>query len=487
MCARSFGASAASCLLFLARMRNLSLLVSLLALTACSVDDDEYQPSAPPEETDSWEGGKEDAPSPGPEVPAAEQSADIGQFFMVDHYGVTAEGYADIRNKIKTKNLGAIILWNPTNASGETLRTMLRGYSEVARLAGRDELFFASDQEEAKTQRFSGAHGFTSLFSGSVLGDAAQRERICDLHARITAKEMASTGMNMSLGTVSDVYTSDSGTRGMFRTRAIDSDPNIVGPCIVAMARAYAEEQHVVFITKHFPGLGNASGNTDVDASVHTRSNTKAAMERELAPYRAASAAVTEADAWSHFGAMISHASYPILDASNTPATLSSTILQTFMRGEASEQLALGHDKDGRSPTFAGMGFRGLAVSDAFWTWGATRGLTPIQRQRLMARAFLAGIDILMIAKSDFTGAWGYFQLVHANRMPEAEKQELVNATGLGSWDEVRARFEQRIQDSAARIHQVKSTIGRSTTFTGSGPARDASGALAGEYRSLGS
>lgn len=469
-------------------MRNLPLLVSLLALTACSVDEDEYQPSAPPEETDSWEGGKEDAPSPGPEVPVAEQSPDIGQFFMVDHYGVTATGYGDIRNKIKTKNLGSIILWNPTGESGETLRTMIRGYSQVAADAGRDELFYASDQEEAKTQRFAAAHGFTNLFAGSILGDAAQRERICDLHARITAKEMASTGMNMSLGTVSDVYTSDSGTRGMFRTRAIDSDPNIVGPCIVAMARAYAEEQHVVFITKHFPGLGNASGNTDVDASVRTRSTTKAAMERELAPYRVASAAVTADDSWSTFGAMISHASYPILDGSAAPATLSSTILETFLRGDPSQQLALGgHDKDGHATTFAGMGFRGLAVSDAFWTWGATRGLTPIQRQRLMARAFLAGIDILMIAKSDFNGAWGYFQLVHANRMPEAEQQELVNASGLGSWDAVRARFEQRIQESATRIREVKAAVGRSTTFTGSGPARDASGALAGEYRALGS
>ncbi|MDX2091684.1 MAG: glycoside hydrolase family 3 N-terminal domain-containing protein [Kofleriaceae bacterium] len=464
------------------------LLVSLLVLTAgaCSVDDDAYTPSAPPEESDSWEGGKEDAPSPGPEVPAAEQSADIGQFFMVDHYGVTPEGYADIRNKIKTKNLGAIILWNPTNASGETLRTMIRGYSQMAADAGRDELFFASDQEEKSTQRFSAAHGFTGLFGGNVLGDSSNVERVCELHARITAREMASAGMNMSLGTVSDLYTRDSGTRGMFRQRAIDSDPNVIGPCITAMSRAYREEGHVVFITKHFPGLGNASGNTDVDASVHTRSTTKIAMERELAPYRAVSQAVTAANGWNYFGAMISHASYPILDGSNSPGTLSSTILTTFLRGSASEQLALGgKDGSGASPTFAGMGFRGLAISDAFWTWGATRGLTAIQRQRLMARAFLAGNDILMIAKSDFSGAWGYFQLVYADRMPEAEKQALAEATGM-RWDALRAKFRARIEESAARIRSAKAAVGRSTTFTGTGPARNASSELTAEYRALG-
>jgi beta-glucosidase-like glycosyl hydrolase len=470
-------------------MGKLHLFASLLALTAtaaCSVDDDEYEPTGAPEQGPDYEPGKADSPAPGPEVPLAEQSKDIGQFFMVDHYGVTAAGYADVRNKIKKQNLGAIILWNPTNESGETLREMLRGYSDVAAAAGRDEVFFASDQEEQRTQRFSTAHGFTGLFAGNVLGDAAERDQICDLHARITAREMASTGLNMSLGTVSDVYTSDSGTRGMFRTRAIDSDPNIVGPCVTAMTRAYAEEGHVVYITKHFPGLGNASGNTDVDASVHTRSTTKTQMERELGPYRAASAAVTEDDGWNYFGAMISHASYPILDGSNTPATLSPTILQTFMRGDASQQLALGgHDGSGAHPTFAGMGFRGLTVSDAFWTWGATKGLTAVERQRLMARAFLAGIDILMISKTDFTGAWGYFQLVYANRMPVGEQQALVAATGYASWDELRTAFNARIEESAARIHRVKTAIGRATSAMGTGPATNASGALASEYRSL--
>jgi beta-glucosidase-like glycosyl hydrolase len=289
--------------------------------------------------------------------------------------------------------------------------------------------------------------------------------------------------MNMALGTVSDIYTSDSGTRGMFRTRAIDDDPNNVASCIGNMATAYAQEGHVVFITKHFPGLGNASGNTDVDASVTTRSRTKAAMERELAPYRAASRAVTS---WAHFGAMISHASYPVIDGGAHPATLSKTIVTDFMRGAPDAEVAFGgKDGAGAATKFAGMGFRGLTVSDAFWTWGATKGLTSIERQRLMARAFLAGIDILMIAKSDFSGAWGYFQEVYADLLPPAEQQALMAATGYTSWDALRTAFRARITGSAARIRSVKGTIGPSTSFMKTGAARDASADLVGEYRSL--
>jgi beta-glucosidase-like glycosyl hydrolase len=458
----------------------------MVTLTAACSESDEWAPSGPPEETDSFEAGKADSPAPGPEVPLAQQSPDIGQFFMVDHYGVTDAGFADVRAKIKTKNLGAIILWNPTNASGETLRTMIRGYSEAAKAAGRDELFYAVDHEELRTQRFTAAHGFTTLVAGNVLGDAANPDRICELHARITARELASVGMNMTLGTVSDLYISDSGTRGMFRTRAIDSDPMIVARCIVAMARAYAEEQHVVFVTKHFPGLGNASGNTDVDANVQTRSMMKDVMERELAPYRVASAALSSASAWVYFGAMISHAAYPILDGGAQPATLSPRILSDFIRGSTEQQLALGgRDRNGAAQTFAGMGFRGLAVSDAFWTWGAIRGLTAFERQRLMARAFLAGMDILMIAKSDFSGAWGYFQEVYADMLPANEQTELLRATGFASWQELRTKFRARVVESAARIRAAKAAVGWSTSFTKTGPARDASTDLISEYRRL--
>jgi len=461
--------------------------LSLLAAVGCSAADDEYTPSGPPDQTGDTgdDGGKEDSPAPGPSVPVAQQSPDIGQFFMVDHYGVSEAGFADVRAKIKTMNLGAIILWNPTNASGETLRTMIRGYSELAKASGRDELFYAADQEELHTQRFTAANGFTTLVQGSTLGAASMRDRLCELHAQITSREMASAGMNMALGTVSDIYTSDSGTRGMFRTRAISSDPASVASCVVAMTRAYAQEGHVMYITKHFPGLGNASGNTDVDASVQTRSRTVSAIERELAPYRAASQAVTAADGWAYFGAMISHANYPVIDGGG-PATLSRTILTDFLRGPSDVSRGFGGtDAAGAATQLAGIGFRGLTVSDAFWTWGATRGLTALERQRLMARSFLAGIDILMIAKTDFSGAWGYFQEVYADMLPASEQQALVAAAGFASWDDLRAAFRARVTESAARIRSVKSTLGLSTSNMQTGPANAASTDLVGEYRQL--
>ncbi len=208
-----------------------------------------------------------------------------------------------------------------------------------------------------------------------------------------------------------------------------------------------------------------------------TRAPTNAAMELELLPYRDATASIGDAPSWTHFGAMISHASYPVIDGGANPGTLSRPLVNDLLRGDADKELALGG-----ADKFAGIGLRGLAVSDAFWTWGAMRGLPAIERQRKMAQAFLAGMDILMISKTEFSGAWGYFQMVWANRLPTAEQAALTQAAGFASWDELRSAFKARVEESATRIREVKAAVGRSTSFMGTGPATNASAALTAEY-----
>jgi beta-glucosidase-like glycosyl hydrolase len=412
----------------------------------------------------------------------------IGQFFMIEHYGVNATGFADVHAMIKNKNLGALILWNPDNSSGEVAREMAEKYAATAHAAGKDELFIAADQEERSTQRFKSRHGFTDLVSASELGAVVAKTgstRVCELHAAITAKEMASAGLNMTLGTVSDIFTHDSGTPGMFRTRSVGPDSKVVAECITAMTKSYGDEGHVVFVTKHFPGLGNASGNTDVDPSVHTFSNTVPKMEVELAPYRSASAAVNAAGTQTLFGSMVSHASYPILDGSNSPATLSSEILSTFFRADPTKAIVGGKDKDGHDASFNGMGFQGITVSDAFWTWGMTTHASTLEKQRLMARSFIAGMDILMIAKTDFSGAWDYFQMLNAGTLADAEKTAITQAAGFHDFASLQAKFKARVIEASARIHASKHKVGPVAGMVGTGPASNASKDLVAEYQRL--
>lgn len=433
-------------------------LATILPLTACA---------AP---TDGEEGGEEEGATL---AFTGTPNEDIGQFFMIEHYGVEAGGFADVHAMVKKQNLGALILWNPSQASGEVARQMATSYAASAKASNHAELFIAADQEEAGTQRFKSRNGFTDLASAATLGRVVATQgnaRVCELHGRITARELASAGLNMTLGTVSDIYTRDSGTPGMFKTRSIGSDSTVVASCIEAMTRAYGEEKHVVFITKHFPGLGNASGNTDVDPSVRSYSDTKAEMENELAPYRSATASVNRAGTSASFGAMISHASYEILDASKSPATLSPTILDTFLRGSADEVLPLGVDSAKKTVSFKGMELRGLTVSDAFWTWGATKNLSSIEKRRLMAQSFAAGMDVLMIAKADFLGAWDYFQQVYAGQLGDTEGRALATAAHEASYEAFRTKFRARVDESALRIKARRRRSARSRASSVAAP-----------------
>lgn len=115
---------------------------------------------------------------------------EIGQFFMIEHFGIIGGGYQDVHGMISGKNLGAMILWNPDDASGSETRKMIASYSETAGTAGNSEVFYSVDQEEASTQRFWSRHGFSDLAAGAALGLAVARTgnaRACELHARISA------------------------------------------------------------------------------------------------------------------------------------------------------------------------------------------------------------------------------------------------------------------------------------------------------------
>jgi len=272
----------------------------------------------------------------------------------------------------------------------------------------------------------------------------------------------------------------------MFRTRSIGSNSDVVAECIQAMTTAYGKEGHVVFVTKHFPGLGNASGNTDVDPSVHTYSVTKDAIERELSPYRSATAAVNGSNTWPNFGTMVSHASYKILDGSNAPATLSPVILEHVLRGDSSvDGAASGLDAQGHATAVHGMGLRGVTVSDAFWTWGRTKNMSLLEKRRLMAQSFIAGMDILMIAHAEFAGAWDYFQALYAKQLPADEQAALVTATGMKDFAAVHDAFVARVDESGTRIKAAKSTVGPSTSFMTQGAPNASTAALVAEYRQL--
>lgn len=102
-----------------------------------------------------------------------------------------------------------------------------------------------------------------------------------------------------------------------------------------------------------------------------------------------------------------------------------------------------------------------------------------------MARSFVAGMDILMIAKGEFLAAWDYFQQIQGSQLPDAGAQALAAAASEPGFAAFQAKFKARVAESAARIKAAKTAVGPAASFVGRGEARATSTDLVAEYKRL--
>jgi hypothetical protein len=166
---------------------------------------------------------------------------------------------------------------------------------------------------------------------------------------------------------------------------------------------------------KHFPGLGRATGNTDVTAGV-TDPTTR--TDPFLAPFRAA------AQAGIPF-MMVSSATYPAIDPKHI-AAFSSTVIGTVLRGD--------------------LAFTGVVMSDSMAGAVAVQSVPPAQRA---LRFFRAGGDLLLVG-----GASPVPAMVAAVR-----SAALADPT-----------FARRVSQSALRVLTAKAAMGLVTGTASSAP-----------------
>jgi beta-N-acetylhexosaminidase len=160
----------------------------------------------------------------------------------------------------------------------------------------------------------------------------------------------------------------------------------------------------VLAIGKHFPGHGN----TRLDSHLHLETVDEARVRLEaveLAPFRAAVAADVPL-------LMTAHVSYPALDPSGLPATLSRPILTDSLRGE--------------------LGFRGAVVTDCMNMHAISHNF---EAGEAAVQAVLAGCDLILTDQWDLT------------------LQALVRAALEGRIT------MSRLEEAAVRVRQVKEAV----------------------------
>lgn len=296
----------------------------------------------------------------------------IGQLFMAGMPGPELD--RDTVELIREFNPGGIILFSRNIQDPLQLAELCREIQKEAIRNHGTPLFLAVDQEGGRVARLK--EPFTLFLGNEAI--AADREcvRRAEEFGTVTAREMKLVGLNMDLAPVVDIQRGELEQHLQGRSFGEDSEKvALLGNTVI---RAL-QENGIMAVAKHFPGLGPAR----VDPHVHLPVIDAPREELEkvsLLPFRSA---IEEGVA----GIMSSHAVYSSLDPDH-PATLSQEILTRLLRKT--------------------MGFEGLIMTDDL-EMGAIAGQGPVAEAALLALD--AGADILLICKEQENVAQGLRRL----------------------------------------------------------------------------
>lgn len=224
-----------------------------------------------------------DVPSPSPEATATSDAAALrrkaGRLLMVGFRGFTI-GPDDPITRAVVAGLGGVILFDRDRVTGTrniASPRQLAALTASLRSAAPGNFIVAIDQEGGRVSRLKPAQGFPETRSQAEIGATADPNQAFEA-GRSMAATMAAAGIDLDLAPVVDVNVNPANPAIGALERSFSSEPSIVA----AMAEAEIHGLHELGVRaaiKHFPGLGSASANTDLDAVDVTATWTEAELE----------------------------------------------------------------------------------------------------------------------------------------------------------------------------------------------------------------
>lgn len=185
--------------------------------------------------------------------------------------------------------------------------------------------------------------------------------------ARWLARRLAAVGFTWDFSPVLDVDSNPDNP--IIADRSFSNEPDVVARHGLAMIEGLGE-YGIAACGKHFPGHGDTT--LDSHLELPTVPHFAERLERvELAPFKACASSRLA-------GMMTAHVSYPNLDASGSPATFSSSILQKILRER--------------------FGFSGVLFSDDLEMGAVVR---HHRIEDAACQAVRAGCDAILVCRSE--------------------------------------------------------------------------------------
>ena len=286
----------------------------------------------------------------------------LGQLLIVGFKGThLKDGLDDV---IKETKPGAILLFGRNIKSAEQVAKLNFDAQNLSKKVSKSPLLIAVDQEGGNVIRIRHSPTLPSALAIAKTRDLTVARRA----GLATGRLLRSLGININLAPVVDV--SDPDTDHFLGTRSFGNNARRVAAMTTALAMGL-QENGVLPIAKHFPGHGDASGDSHLIAATNP-SDRAALFERDLVPYMSLAKYLKRP-----WGAMLAHVSFPNVDESGSPATFSKPIVTDILRKHVS----------------AGA----LVMTDDIEMAGAATEKDVGQRA---VRAIEAGADMVMIAWS---------------------------------------------------------------------------------------
>ncbi|MGH2805728.1 MAG: glycoside hydrolase family 3 protein [Actinomycetota bacterium] len=332
------------------------------------------------------------------QVPRMSLREKVGQLVM---FGVEGRSLtAEERDVIARQHLGAVILFDH-NYSNRTQLARLTDQIQAAARRGsslRAGALIAVDQEGGVVKRFD---DMPPRYSAPEMGRIGRTSVAYD-QGRATGGALRRAGVNIDLAPVGDL---DLPPEHVMRSRSFGPGENKVARLARAFGRGL-QSRRVAAATKHFPGFGGASVNSDYGRAYIRRSKWQL-HHVDAVPFHAAVEGGIRM-------IMLSHGMY-LNDGGRIPASVSYYIATTRLRDE--------------------FAFTGVAISDA---------LEPVAWRfdgdvdRACKATIKAGVDIALITGNVYRAracARSVRTAVREGKLPERRiDQAVARVLALKEW-----------------------------------------------------
>lgn len=260
----------------------------------------------------------------------------VAQVFLIGWSGHAPS--PEILEWIRTRNIGGVKIfgWNGKNLPS-LVSTLAHMQLTAQDTAYKIPLFTATDQEGGIVRHVQGE---TTGTPGNMAIGASRLPYDAYMTGYYIGRELRAMGINMNFAPTVDVYINPEAE--VIGSRAFSDDPVLTGTLGIAYYKGL-EKTRVISAAKHFPGHGNARGDSHGMLPI-IEDTFEEIWERDLLPYRFL---IPEG-----IPAVLSgHLNFPSVTNDNTPASLS----HKFITGILKEQ----------------MGFDGIVITDSLNMLGA--------------------------------------------------------------------------------------------------------------------